>query len=356
MQYLFSKRIDLLGIYLPFTLLWISFLFVPNSLIYTSFPIWAWVLFVVGFDVSHVWSTLFRTYFDKEAFGKHKQFLVIGPPVIFILTFCLAFISISWFWTVLAYIAVFHFIKQQYGFLALYRVKRGIQLTKFQRNLDKIVVYGATTLPILIWHFSPDSNFHWFTEGDFIAFNHSTLLHTSFKWSFSLLFFLFFFYWLYLNIKAKYFSTGAFLWISFTVLNWFGAIVFINSDYVFTTTNVVAHGLPYFILIIYYKSKTDNKRETNKKLFLKWTVIIVFVVLCLAFAEEFFWDKLINHEKQDVFGTRQLLNNPFEIERSLTAIFTALLALPQIWHYFVDGIIWKANAKNPHLKTVFKNE
>lgn len=355
MQYLFSKRIDLLGIYLPFTLLWISFMFMPNEIISLDFPLWAWVIFVVGFDVSHVWSTLFRTYFNKKEFKNHKRFLVVGPPIIFISTFIIAFISIDWFWRILAYVAVFHFIRQQYGFLALYRVRQGIRLTLFQKNLDKLIIYSATFLPILIWHFNPNSHFHWFIEGDFITFFQSQNIYSTIKWIGLSLFGFFFIYWLYASIKHKYFSLGALLWVCFTVLNWFGAIVFINSDYIFTTTNVVAHGLPYLILIIYYKSKSTH--ETPLKLsLLKWGTLILFSVLLLAFVEEFFWDKLINHERSAFFGVQEILQNPTETESSLLALFTAILALPQIWHYFVDGIIWKANDKNPKLKTLFKNE
>ena len=30
-----------------------------------------WAVFIVGIDVSHVWSTLFRAYLDREEFGSH---------------------------------------------------------------------------------------------------------------------------------------------------------------------------------------------------------------------------------------------------------------------------------------------
>ena len=33
-------------------------------------PPWAWLLLVVGVDVSHVYSTIFRTYLDKEELEK----------------------------------------------------------------------------------------------------------------------------------------------------------------------------------------------------------------------------------------------------------------------------------------------
>src|SRR5207245_1522434 len=35
-------------------------------------PEWAWVAFVLGIDVAHVWATLFRTYLDGEEVRRHR--------------------------------------------------------------------------------------------------------------------------------------------------------------------------------------------------------------------------------------------------------------------------------------------
>lgn len=352
MKWLFSKRIDLIGMYIPFALVWIAISCAPTGYLDLDFPLWAWVLFVLGLDVSHVWSTVFRTYLDKDEFQNHKMVLLLAPIILFLTAFAFAFISIDAFWRMLAYLAVFHFIKQQYGFLALYRLRSGVKLLKFDRILDKLIIYLATGLPILIWHFSPDPSFNWFVYDDFIFLNKSQELYVGMKVVCSTLFAIVFTYWLIRNLRIKN-SLGAVLWVTFTILNWFGGIVFLESDIVFTITNIVGHGIPYLLLITFYKSEKE-RLQNRKNAFLKWILIISFAAILLAIIEEFFWDTLLNHEKSNFFEHFTPYFEYFSGSKSVEALLLAILVLPQLWHYFIDGIIWKANEKNPYLKKIFK--
>lgn len=354
MDWLFSKRIDILGMFLPFTLMWVIFLCLPSEFLEIDFPLWAWVVFVLGIDVSHVWSTFFRTYFDRQEFENHRVILMISPIVLFMLAFSLAFISIEVFWRVLAYLAVFHFIKQQYGFLALYRLRKGKKVSTKLRLSDKFIIYLGTGIPIVIWHFSPDPNFNWFVQNDFVFFNNSVLVYTIIKYVLSSLYFILLIIWFVVNLKNGI-SLGAILWVSFTVLNWFWGIVFLESDIVFTITNVVGHGIPYLLLIGFYKSeKSRIKRKTFS--FYKWISIIFSIVLIFALIEEYFWDRLLNHEKGDFFDSFTPYFEFFSENHSVEALLLAILVLPQLWHYFIDGIIWKANEKNPYLKEIFQSK
>ena len=42
-------------------------------------PPWLWLLLVVGVDVSHVYSTLFRTYLDREELKKRQMLYTLAP-------------------------------------------------------------------------------------------------------------------------------------------------------------------------------------------------------------------------------------------------------------------------------------
>ena len=55
------------------------------------------------------------------------------------------------FWRVLAYLAVFHFVRQQVGWVALYQRKEPT-LSSFDLHLDRSAVYAATLWPLLWWH------------------------------------------------------------------------------------------------------------------------------------------------------------------------------------------------------------
>ena len=57
-------------------------------------------------------------------------------------------------------------MRQQYGWVALYRRKNGEG--EDGRLLDAAAIYGATLTPLLFWHAHLPRNFQWFLRGDFV--------------------------------------------------------------------------------------------------------------------------------------------------------------------------------------------
>src|SRR5690606_3520423 len=127
------------------------------------------LVFVLGIDVAHVYATLFRTYLDPQELARHPARYALAPLAVFVAGYYLYAESATLFWRCFAYIAVFHFVRQQVGWVALYRAKNpGRQ--PIDRFIDEGAVYAATLYPILHWHAHLDqSRFAWFVEGDFIA-------------------------------------------------------------------------------------------------------------------------------------------------------------------------------------------
>src|SRR5687767_6290198 len=126
-----------------------------------------WIVLVLCIDVSHVYSTLFRLYWDRQTFTNYKQLLILIPCFAFIIGFALHYYDSKIFWRVLAYIAVFHFIRQQYGFMRLYSRKE--THNKWTKIIDTISIYNATLYPILYWHIHLTNKLSWFVPGDFIS-------------------------------------------------------------------------------------------------------------------------------------------------------------------------------------------
>ena len=209
-----------------------------------------WVVLVLCIDVGHVYSTLFRLYWDKGTFKTYRKILVLIPLVAFILGFGLHLYSAHWFWRTLAYVAVFHFVRQQYGFMRLYSRKE--QTSRYARWIDSISIYNATLYPLLYWHLNLTSSLSWFVPGDFIPVNAEHLDDI-------LLF-------IYIGLMMLY--TGKEVWLmskqqSFnipknmimlgTYLSWHVGIITFQGDLIFTFLNVVAHGIPYMGLSTAWK-------------------------------------------------------------------------------------------------------
>ena len=89
-MWLFGKHKDLSLLFIPVWIIWIVLFFLPNNFLQNDVPLWIWVVFILGIDVTHVWSTIFRTYLDKEEFNNHKTVLILAPIIAFILLFGIA--------------------------------------------------------------------------------------------------------------------------------------------------------------------------------------------------------------------------------------------------------------------------
>jgi len=362
-NWIMSKSGDLLLWFAPVWLLW--FVFFSNATYFESIdlPIWAWVVFILGFDVSHVWSTIFRTYLDKDEFKSHKKLLILSPLIVFGISLILLNISALVFWRVMAYVAVFHFIKQQYGFLMLYKFKAKEKRKQFIS--DKFIIYFSTLYPIVFWHFNSQSSINWFGENDFIKL---TLIHDNPGLQNTIFLVCNLLYWLiiglYFILELKHFKTKTvsipiLLWVFTTAINWWFAIVYFNSDLIFSITNVVAHGLPYISLIYFYKMKKEHivtQQPVKLKKRLKFLVILLLTIISIAMVEEYLWDMLVYRDHYEFFDS--ILPYSFEELTSNWALIlvVALLALPQQTHYLVDGFFWKFNKTNTHIKHIFSNQ
>lgn len=333
-----SKKKDLLFILLPaFIPLLLIITFQDYFSHQTEVNIFWWIVLVLSIDVAHVYSTLFRFYWEKDTYAKHKVLLTIIPLAAFTIGFILHLIDAMLFWRVIAYVAVFHFVRQQYGFMRLYSRKE--KLNRITRFIDSLTIYSATLYPLLYWHANLTSNLHWFVEGDFI---HISTNITSIA---------FYIYWIIIVIylikeiiiarQTGNINLPKNLLIIGTCLSWYLGIITFKGDLIFTLFNVIAHGIPYMALVYFFSSK---KSPQNSKLPWKRIAIFIITILGLAYLEEGLWDGLVWKDHETIFpffNTLPAIESPL-----LLAVLVPLLALPQLTHYVLDGFIWKMNSSH----------
>ncbi|MEP1094827.1 MAG: hypothetical protein ABJG78_06930 [Cyclobacteriaceae bacterium] len=357
-NWLFGRNLDLATLFLPVWACWAIAFALPNSSLHSEIPLWVWVTVVIGIDVSHVWSSIHRTYFDKEEFGNHRRLFIVAPILSFVLSFGIAAISVDLFWRALAYVAVYHFVKQQFGFMRIYKAKKGDFRPK--RISDNFIIYLSMLYPILYWHLNPDREFAWFVQGDFLLVELGASSVAIVSLVGNLLYVGLLLLWLVEEIVQNFkmnvgLPVGKILWVMTTAGNWFLGIVWFNSDLVFTITNVVAHGLPYLALIIFYQTKKRNVQASNfsMKRNLRIGLVIISSVFLFAMVEEYLWDMMVYRENEDFFSS--ILSYPLELGSTFWQLMAiGLLAVPQVTHYILDGFIWKNNEKNPYLKEILK--
>ena len=307
-------------------------------------PPWAFVLLVVGCDVAHVWSTLFRTYLDPEERARRSGLLWGVPVACFAGGVALHLFGSEVFWRVLAYLAAFHFVRQQWGWMAI-AARKGGETGALDRRLDALFVYTATGVPLLWWHANLPRSFAWFRDGDFVpglpeAAGSAAL---AFHWA----------------VVAAWAGRQGWRWARGGGVNlakvlvgtttwaaWYGGIVWLDSDVAFTATNVLAHGVPYFAIVHRWGSARWAGAGGRIAALFRPAGFVAFygILLGLALAEESLWDALVWHQRADLFPIPRV-----PLDEAMLAFVVPLLAVPQATHYLLDAWIWRTGPSNPGL-------
>lgn len=294
-------------------------------------PDWTWISAVLFIDVAHVWSTAFRVYFDWEEFKSRVWFYVLVPVCGYALGVALYSESALNFWRALAYLAVFHFVRQQFGWVKLYRAKLK-ETNRITFWIDAAAIYIATVYPLAFWMTRLPRRFDWFVKDDFFSLPAlaEQILFPVYVVALSV----YFAKSIYLYFAENFLNVGKDIIVSTTAVCWYVGIVSLDSDYAFTVTNVVIHGVPYFALVYFY---ARSRRETATKFYRgashNWFVFLASL-WAFAYFEELIWDKGVWHERAWLFGAS------WNVE-DLKMYLVPLLAVPQLTHYVLDGFVWR---------------
>jgi len=304
-------------------------------------PEWTWISAVLLIDVAHVWSTSFRVYFDAEEFKRRIWLYTLVPVFGYALGVALYSEGELVFWKALAFVAVFHFVRQQYGWVNLYRAKLK-EKSRVTWWIDAAAIYLATVYPLCFWMTSLPRNFEWFVENDF--FNLPKIVEQILFPVYVLALTAYFGKSIYLYFTIGFLNIGKDIIVLTTAVCWYVGIVALNSDYAFTVTNVIIHGVPYFALIYFYaRARRENAGRFYKSVSSHWIVFLASL-WALAYVEEIFWHRGLWHERDYLFGAN------WDWENWKTYL-VPLLAVPQLTHYVLDGFIWRRK-NNENLRLI----
>lgn len=312
-------------------------------------PEWAWVVAVLLVDVAHVWATVFRVYADPQELAR-APLLYGGVPLGgFLLGVLLYHLTgEQGFWRVLAYIAVFHFVRQQYGWVVLYRARRG-ESSAWGWRIDGMAVYMATIYPLVYWHAHLPRRFWWFMQGDFTPprFDPAPLLTIAAA-----------LFWITTAVyiaralwqwRNGFTNPGKHLVMATTAICWHVGVITFDSDYAFTVTNVLIHGIPYLVLVYAYGQDRESRSPHPRvyDIFRHGPLAFLVVLWAIAFIEELVWDRAVWHSRPGLFGSAGAVS-PAALE-----VLVPLLALPQLVHYLLDGFVWK-RASGPFMERLLE--
>lgn len=342
-NYLYTPWSDWLFIIAPpFICLAIVFVCAPYFSLHHEVEPFHWLILVMMVDVSHVYSTIYRTYLDPDMRQNHKLLLYGIPLVVWVAGIIMYLFGDLMFWRIMAYLAVFHFVRQQYGFFKLYG--RTEVLTPFRKTVSTLMIYAATLYPVLIWHVSGAKNFTWFVQNDFLLTERRELI-PYITLAYGLIWLIYLYQEFQAFLTTKFVNIPKNMILLGTALSWYFGIVYYNSDLIFTFLNVVSHGVPYMALVWMYghkrmAQKTFQFSEIQTLVFsTKGIIAFVLILLGLAYLEETLWDSLVWHDHPEYFSFHWIWGT--ELGTTLKLFLVPLLAVPQVTHYVLDGFIWK---------------
>lgn len=310
-------------------------------------PELGWVVFILGVDVAHVWATLYRTYLDPAEIREHPYLYSLVPLGCWLAGAALHHHSGALFWRVLAYVAVFHFVRQQAGWAAIYRARSGARGLA-DRLVDDAAIYLGTGVPLLIWHTRLPQPFSWFVEGDFVPLEALGPLVPWARGALALSLVIFAAHHAARARRGEAVPAGKVVVVLTTAVSWYAGIALLGDDLSFTLLNVLPHGVPYFALLWAYgqaRARTAP-RAPGSWIVARGLAPFLALLLACAFAEETLWDRLIWHDHGWLFGFF-----PEGDGGAWRDLLIPLLALPQATHYVLDAVLWRRGTTGPEQAT-----
>lgn len=318
-----------------------------------ALPLPLWVVTVLLVDVAHVWATLFRTYLDGTEVRRRPWLYGLTPVVVYGLGVALYARSGALFWTVLAYLAVYHFVRQQYGWVALY-ARYDRRRTSADRWIDRIAIDLSTLVPLLWWHAHLPRAFAWFVPNDFVHALNAPWLCDHF-WMVWVVYACGLLAYVARQVMRRrregHWFHGKNVVVATTALCWGLGIVVTNSDYAFSVTNVLIHGVPYIGIVWAFGQRGRGRGRmvpgavSASRSWADWVVgegrwtLFLGVLFVCAYVEEFGWHRLVWHESLTIFPGPDVY-----LSQAVLGLVVPLLAVPQATHYVLDGFIWRRSA------------
>ena len=292
-----SARFDVLIVVIPF-LVATGALF-GFSALGVKEPLWAYLLCFIAFDVAHVWSTIYVTYLDSEA-RKKRPWLYFAPvPLTLVTSFFVHLWSPTLFWTGISYSAIFHFAKQQYGFIAIYKAKAK-ERSAIDYHLDKWTLWVGALGPVLLWHATPAGQFDWFDETARFVLQPPVAVVPYIYGVMAVVFLLWAGRQVERLVTTATFNVGKCMWMVGAWVSWFVGLRLADHLLVSAAFLNLFHGLPFLALVWWrcnhkWQGRTEEAKRVGSGLIAwlsqrrRWVFFYGFV-FSIALVEEALWD------------------------------------------------------------------
>jgi hypothetical protein len=285
----------------------------------THFEYFAFFVFALV-DSGHVYTTLWRTYFNKTERIQDKRYLYV-PLVIIAIFLSWHFFQLPYLWSFIFYATVYHHLRQYYGVLKWYEKK-----SKAYSIYSGRVLYVLCALPMIACHFRSNLTIHFYTNDDFLSYPDPFLLLI-----FGSIHFVLFFSWLGYELyrfKTNQFNAQRFFALLLPIVL-YSLVSYLGKDAAGVLMPlIIAHGIPYMAMMFIGMKKGQPDRFKNYK-----KIIAILILTAIFFGSlEFAFEQ---------YGPNMDDKYLFLAPDFLESLLISFYLVPVLCHYYFDAIIWR---------------
>jgi hypothetical protein len=310
-------------------------------------PIWVWIGLALLLDYGHQYAALYRTYLDPSEIQERRQLLTLVPFFAFLAGLFLYTFGRLIFWRCIIYFGIFHFIRQQYGFMRLYSRKQ--VETPLEFWVDRMTIYATTLYPLLYEHTHLPRAYSWFETDDVLVPLHFGPFYKLLFPIYVAILVIYVLKELVLLVKDAQLNLPKNLLMLGTAIAWYVGMVRFNAFMIFYVVLQICHSMPYIALIWAYghrkwsrTSQGASKSKFNYGFFFRPSSIAVFLglIVILSYVELSFLETLDLQSQYppEIFGSLEFLRPKL---MPFLAVLMPIMAVPQLTHYVLDAVIWR---------------
>ncbi len=276
-------------------------------------------------DSGHVYSTLWRTYFNKEERGSSSIYLWT-PIVIFTVGFLWFHFQVPYLYSFIFYATAYHHIRQFYGVTKWYE-KLDRSFTKWSGRF----LYLLSLTPAIAAHFRSDLVIEFYTKKDLFMYPNTDIFKGLVIFN-TLLGFAYLGY-EFMNFKKGEFKLNRCLSVVAPVVL-YTCVFYIGKDgFQILLPLMVAHGIPYYAMLGVGLTRT---RPIQFPTYVSVIKAVLLTAIIFGGFEFYFEREIIDFDEKYLYVPPKLWES----------MLLGLYVIPMMSHYTLDAFIWKSKHKD----------
>jgi hypothetical protein len=320
-SWIFSPAIDVLAFLLPF-IVGIGFLVSLKPLGISAerelFPFSLSAIFIFGLNYPHTISTTVRTLLHTNAIGFPQRVMIVSSLVLIGL-FVASIHSFTLTMHLMTALAVFHGARQDFGWMKI-ASRSETKLGVMDHYINSYAIYTAHIAPA-VWLLSFENSAFWFQKGDFPHLIPSELGNLVLV-AYNLVLAVYVLRQTWLWLRFRYFAVTKNCIMISAAITWYVVMIQNKLDSAWQLVlPVLIHTVPYIFLTFRYGLWRSGIQRHNR------LFAIIFAYTAFVFGGVVHFS----------LGPSAFGND----SQFLSSLFFSLFVFPQVWHFVIDGFIWK---------------